>query len=434
MKTKKGLWGLKGHSKIITILLFLILSLFLFGIVTLFTMRFEKGDVYPVYSSLRTDPLGTKVFYESLSMLKGISTTRNYRVFSQVDDYQQATIFYFGAHAGLLHSMDKGDVESLENMIARGSRFVILLYPQYTSRYQETKDDTKKTQDNQKTKDVKNSDDTDDKDNGKPDENRCGYIRCPISLLDRWGFHIAFQEQFERGDYARKDQDSPGAVAGNLPESVSWNSALYFDKVNETWKQIYTLKEHPVFIERAYGRGTIVIATDAYLVSNEALLKERHPQLLAWLVGDNDAVIFDETHFGIRENPGIAALARKYRLQGLFAGILVLGMLFIWKNSFSLVPARDVSASDNEDDHLVGKDYVTGFVSLLRKNIASRDILKACFREWKKSFPQRKKDGGEDLKQIQAIIESHEKRAAKQQDLVQDYQKINKILGERKLR
>ena len=122
---------MKRHSKIITILLFIILSLFIYGVVRLFTMRFEKGDVYPVYSSLRTDPLGTKVFYESLNTLNGISTTRNYRAFSQLDDNEQATIFYFGAHSGLLHSMDKGDVESLETMIAKGSRFVILLYPAY---------------------------------------------------------------------------------------------------------------------------------------------------------------------------------------------------------------------------------------------------------------------------------------------------------------
>jgi len=425
---------LKGHSKSITILLFLILALFFYGVVTLFTMRFEKGDIYPVYSSLRTDPLGTKVYYESLHTLKGISTTRNYRAFSQLNDYQKATIFYFGAHSGLLHSIEKSDVESLEDMIAKGSRFVILLYPAHKSRFENAKDYRKKAKEKRKVKDAKNSDDTDDKDDKSPDENRCGYLRCPISLLDRWGFQLALQEQFKRGDHAQKYQDSSGAVTDNLPESVSWNSGLYFDKFNETWNQVYTLQEYPVFIERAYGRGTIVVATDSYFVSNEALLKERHPQLLSWLVGNSDTVVFDETHFGIRENPGIAALARKYRLHGLFAGILVVGILFIWKNSFSLVPARDVSATDNEDDLLVGKDYVTGFVSLLRKNISSRDLLKVCFHEWKRSFPQRKKEGREELKHVQAIIDSYEKRTTKQQDLVRDYQRINKILGERKRR
>ena len=155
---------MKGHSKNITILLFLILGLFIYGMITLLTTRFEKGDVYPVYSSLRTDPLGTKVLYESLNTLKGISTTRNYRAFSQLDDYQQATIFYFGAHSSLLRYMEKSDVESLEDMIAKGSRFVILLYPERTDRLQKAIDDRKKRKDRKESKDAKNADDTDDED------------------------------------------------------------------------------------------------------------------------------------------------------------------------------------------------------------------------------------------------------------------------------
>ena len=41
--------------------LFLLLgctAVFVFGLVRLFELRFEVGDVYPAYSSLRSDPLG----------------------------------------------------------------------------------------------------------------------------------------------------------------------------------------------------------------------------------------------------------------------------------------------------------------------------------------------------------------------------------------
>jgi hypothetical protein len=332
--------------------------------------------------------------------------------------------------------MDKRDVEALENVIAKGSRLVILLYPEEQRTFRETIGDRKKIKEKQKAKDkdTKKSDGTDEEDNKKSSKNRCGYNPCPLSLLDRWGFHLDYQRHFERGDYAQKKADDSGAEASNLPESISWNSSLYFNKVNETWNQLYTLKEGPVFIERVYGNGTIVVATDSYFVSNEAMLKKRYPELLSWLVGDNHTVIFDETHFGIHENPGIAALARKYRLHGLFAGVLVLGILFIWKNSSSLVPARDVSSPEHDDDQLAGKDYVSGFVSLLRRNISSRDILKVCYKEWKRSFPHRAKEEREELKHVNKIIESYGRRTSKQQDLVRDYQRINKILGERKLR
>jgi hypothetical protein len=39
----------------------------------LFELRFERGDVYPAYSSLRADPLGAMAFYESLEKIPGLS-------------------------------------------------------------------------------------------------------------------------------------------------------------------------------------------------------------------------------------------------------------------------------------------------------------------------------------------------------------------------
>ncbi len=38
------------------------------------------------------------------------------------------------------------------------------------------------------------------------------------------------------------------------------------------------------------------------------------------------------------ENPGIMTLARRYHLQGTLAALVVLALLFLWKNMVSLVP------------------------------------------------------------------------------------------------
>ena len=35
-----------------------------YGLLHLFALRFAQGDVYPPYSSLRSDPLGKKALYE----------------------------------------------------------------------------------------------------------------------------------------------------------------------------------------------------------------------------------------------------------------------------------------------------------------------------------------------------------------------------------
>ena len=51
-------------------------------------LRFESGDVYPVYSSLRSDPLGTRAFYDSLEDLEGYGRTF-YRMAAQHPKAQQ---------------------------------------------------------------------------------------------------------------------------------------------------------------------------------------------------------------------------------------------------------------------------------------------------------------------------------------------------------
>ena len=61
--------------------LFLLLvcaAAFTFGLVRLFQLRFEVGDVYPAYSTLRSDPLGTMAFYESLGKVPGFSSRRDF--------------------------------------------------------------------------------------------------------------------------------------------------------------------------------------------------------------------------------------------------------------------------------------------------------------------------------------------------------------------
>jgi len=49
------------------------------GIVELFELRFEGGDVYPSTPRCRADPLGTMAIYESLPGLPGFSVRRDFR-------------------------------------------------------------------------------------------------------------------------------------------------------------------------------------------------------------------------------------------------------------------------------------------------------------------------------------------------------------------
>ena len=211
-----------------------------------------------------------------------------------------------------------------------------------------------------------------------------------------------------------------------LPQMLDWHSGMVFTNLDRSWRVIYARGTNAVVIERKFGKGSVVMATDSYFVSNEAMEKDRHADLLAWLIGANKKVVFDEAHFGIVETSGVATLMRKYRLHGLAAGLLLLAGLFIWKNSTSLVPPP---ADEQREDFVAGKDSGSGFVNLLRRNIAPRDLLATCFAEWKKSAAPAGKFPPTRRQQAEAIFPAENSLPSKDRNPIATYQKISEALG-----
>ena len=60
------------------IILSVSLALFAAGLAHLFKLRFDVGDIYPEYSSLRSDPLGTMALYEGLERIPALSVRRDF--------------------------------------------------------------------------------------------------------------------------------------------------------------------------------------------------------------------------------------------------------------------------------------------------------------------------------------------------------------------
>jgi hypothetical protein len=220
------------------------------------------------------------------------------------------------------------------------------------------------------------------------------------------------------------------AADGRLPEVVSCHTALFFDKLTNSWQVVYARqKNRPVIIKRKLGTGSIVLSADSYLFSNEALWKERSPELLAWMAGPDRRVLFDETHLGVEESSGISALARKYRLHGLFAGLLLLAGLFVWKNSTSFMPPYAEQTRREEDELISGKDSAAGFVNLLRRNLPAREVLGVCLAEWKKSCSRQQSQT--KLQQVQTLIDSENAKPPGDRKPVEEYRAIQRILETR---
>ena len=243
-------------------------------------------------------------------------------------------------------------------------------------------------------------------------------------MADQWNFHVGF-EGLTQSDDTYAPATVVNATTLPLPDKLAWHSGMVFNRWDKSWRVIYGRGRNAVLLERDFPHGSVVLATDSYFVSNEAMERDRHADLLAWLIGPNSHVVFDESHLGIVDTGGIATLMRQYRLHGLLAGLILLAGLFIWKNSTSLVPPP---ADEKPEPFVAGKDAAAGFVNLLRRNLAPRDLLAACFTEWKKSGAAGKFSKTR-VQQAEAVFNSENSSAGKDRNPVGAYRQISQILG-----
>ncbi|HUE01073.1 MAG TPA: DUF4350 domain-containing protein, partial [Bryobacteraceae bacterium] len=279
--------------------LLLLSAVFAGGVVYLFNRQFAAGGAYPEYSTLRSDPAGAKLLFESLHRLPGVTVARNYLPLDRVAD-RDSTVLMLG--------VDRGDPDphSLEEFTKRGNRLVIAFVQ--------------------------------------------GPEVAPLSPLEKaWGI---------RYDRAHR----------------------YFSEAPR-WEILERNGTQPVVIEKAFGKGTVVLVADSRLFSNESAAAGRQTPLLAQIIGGHSRIVFDEAHLGIVESGSVVALARRYRLHGLALGLALVAMLFIWRNATSFPP---VAAAPREEK-VAGRTSVAGLVTLLRRHIAPDRLASACWQEWLKS-------------------------------------------------
>src|SRR5262245_42534764 len=88
-----------------------------YGIIRLITLRFELGDVYPEYSSLRSDPLGTMVLYESLSDIDEVDARRDFSTANTLPTANRTTYLHIATTATAWQSVTNETFREIERFI-----------------------------------------------------------------------------------------------------------------------------------------------------------------------------------------------------------------------------------------------------------------------------------------------------------------------------
>ncbi len=390
------------------------------GVYWILSLRLQTGDVYPPYSSLRADPLGVKVLYEGLSSQGQLSVDRNYGPVEKLDHDSETVLFDLGEEAGEAAAAPDSLNQDWESFVSKGGRLVVTFLEENTDPQSKKNFLWEETPVPSPTVIPR----------------RISTQAPELTLGEKWGFSLGFKAPPETTDKSitqERETFQPVTVLrngdGKLPPTLLWHSGLYFEKLDPAWTAIYLRGSLPVAIERPMGKGQLVFFLDSYFVSNEAMLNDRHADLLAYFVGEKKRVVFDETHLGVKESPNTSTLIAKYGLGGLGAGLLVLAGLFTWHSSVGLVPPTERSP-EKEASARSGKDFSAGLVSLLRRNIPSRDILAVCFESWKRTFVGDRKHLAAKAREMERELSGL--RAGKNIHPVEGYLKLSAILKKKK--
>jgi hypothetical protein len=364
-----------------------------------FEVRLETQEGYPVASTFRADARGCRVLYESLCRVPGVQAARFLRTFANLPPAEGRSLVIAGINpeTSILEVQDR---KSLSAWVEAGGTLIVAL-----------------------TTEDKNPDKA-----GSPDHELSPLPQqhpspSPASkstppTQERWietlqgaGVHV-----FRHSDASARHRFVSDVFA---PEG-SWLGPLYFQDLESPWRVVAEADHLPVVINRSCGQGNVILIADSYLLTNGALANNRETGLLGWLFRKATTILFDESHFGITENPGVVSLARRYGLEPAFFVLLILALFFVWANRYTLLPK---SATRTTNSLIVtGHGGDTVFVNLLRRSLPAKDLFPTSVDLWRKGMH----DAGK-IRKLDQSLATLDPRSS----VVERYNQLSRRLNER---
>ncbi len=386
------------------------------GVAALYRLRVARGDVFPEYSSLRADPLGTRALHDAAGLLAGRESVRWLRPLRRLEAGAGDVVVVAGADRRRRGGMSTEDWAALDRAVSKGARVVvawraeasrsddfarareILAEPWAEGRSEEELAEAASER-GEPPDAIDADEEADERDAGgekkaakktraekdaeaaKAEEARRSPAppsRIASERERRWGYRLMRRELVDRVDEddARRGEGAPDAWPATL---ARWRSDLYFlPREGEGWRVLYRRGSEPVLMERVRGAGAVLLLADSFVLSNEAVQRERATPVLAAVLGDARRVVFVESHLGLKTDTGVAVLARRYGLGSAAFTALVLAALWIWRRAAPLAP---IIPEDAEVRLTLAP--TAGLEALLRRAVAPNKLFAACLEAWR---------------------------------------------------
>lgn len=378
----------------------------------LFATMYGTGTRFPAYSTLGADPSGAEVLYRSLARLEGASVERNYQSIEDFEGTGSTTLVI----AGALPTPDPTDIlDRLEAFVKDGGHLIITFEDpgsetalEYMTETESESDENEEGEADEPSRPArKPGGGRPDRDSGDEPDDMLSALTRTENIGERWGFGYGFddtRDEMVEGEFLQV-QAQDDAPEGS-PNTYPWYSRMYFEPEHEDWRALYVNFGHgPVLMERPLGEGRIVLASDSYFLSNEAMLRNRAAAVLEHALLQQPRIVFDESHHGLGPQPGIMKLLRRYRLTVFIWIAILLVALYAWRSATSLAPRQ--YRPHAEDEPAKRGNPLDGMTALLRRSLSDRAVLRSMQQAWD-GLPQSARAAADNATLEEAITETEQ--------------------------
>jgi hypothetical protein len=369
----------------------LLLILLATGILRIYHLRLSRGDAYPNHSSLRADPMGTRLLFDAIKDAGIAIPQRNFTPLDKLESPEApTTLLLIGTEMAAVPDTDwtpRHTATRLSRFAARGGHIVITLTPSYLrARHNHT------NQLCEATNTVEQAASSTASSTNELDDAKAEFTpTCPSCGKD----HDEDNESANNVDtavwigVATRDDRRPATTTtarrtasapSHLPDTLPCRTDAVLDKLSPEWEVIYTRNDMPVLARRSYGKGSFTISTLSYFLTNQAMRDDRRTDALIWLFNDAERVIFDETHLGLTSQKLTAELLKQHRLQWTLIIAAIAGLLFAWRAGSSLLPKQHTHITDQLTD--ATQTTHTSLLALLRRHLPKRQLLSCLVEQW----------------------------------------------------
>ena len=366
--------------------LFFVLLLILFtGLGDLLAKRYRMGDVFPPYSTRRSDPKGCKALFRSLRQLQDLRVERNVHPWSQRDNPEDATVLVAGITPKWSLPWMKQNLKRIDD-IARGGNTVVLCFAPYTANSKAPW--SRRARQATPPPLVKSEKNEDDIEAGeKPLETYPGTQEDGKSSSES-NIEEEGEKDFESMQRAWKATTvealkdghktavvEPGVWPELAEREIPWLSNLGLMMGSNNMVRV-RCDNAAVLLERKVGQGRMFICADSYFLSNEAMLLHPSAGFVCQLLGQHPTLIIDETQLGAAANTGLLAIMKRFGMLGLLVGGLMVLGLWLWRQLFPLVPIEQRLPDGDQPVALAGP--AGGMRRLLYGHLSVKDWVPAA--------------------------------------------------------